>query len=473
MKQKVIEFLKQHGGSAPALAIARSLFHLRGGSVASAERLLQKALGDDPRFGRDGLGNWYLLPETGDESERQDLRQAHFCICAMRPDNRLWPQAEELWLGRADVRKQTPGDIVTQSFRRSEAPAEIAAKLDALLGSLRGDSIVVACQPGRLRHALQFWSERAKANLPVFWELHFLHFAQNVLRLPKKPTLESLYEQFHVPVPAGEAALSEHLQAMATLLVHVLQTLPDSIEDMADLLRLAKRPSKAVNFTEFAFSKDHIRDLPEQPGVYVMKNAAGEPVYVGKSGNLRRRLAEYFLYQSENADKLARILSEIQTLEWQTVDTELDALILEARFIRQYRPTANIQQQIFASATPQTEESCRILILLSQLSPDAIVYVLSPSGRFERVVSHQKRKPRKKLLRLIESLCYGEAAGKSPGPEEKQACELAWRWFREHREAINWLDAADFGSAEECLQNLMYFLDDFERVREKQIVRGQ
>ncbi|MDQ7051829.1 MAG: hypothetical protein Q9P14_02615 [candidate division KSB1 bacterium] len=203
MKQKVIEFLKQHGGSAPALAIARSLFHLRGGSVASAERLLQKALGDDLRFGRDGLGNWYLLPETGDESERQDLRQAHFCICAMRPDNRLWPQAEELWLGRADVRKQTPGDIVTQSFRRSEAPAEIAAKLDALLGSLRGDSIVVACQPGRLRHALQFWSERAKANLPVFWELHFLHFAQNVLRLPKKPTLESLYEQFHVPVPAG------------------------------------------------------------------------------------------------------------------------------------------------------------------------------------------------------------------------------------------------------------------------------
>ncbi len=473
MKQKVVEFLKQRGGSAPALAIARALFHLRGGSVASAERLLQKALGDDPRFGRDGLGNWYLLPEKDNESERQDLRQAHFCIFAMRPNNRLWPQAEELWLGRADVRRQPPGDIVAQSFRRSDAPAEIAAKLGALLDSLTGDSIVVACQPGRVRRALQFWAERAHMDLPAFWEMHLLHFAQNVLRLPKKPTLESLFEQFHIPVPAEEAALSEHLQAMATLLVHVLETLPEPIEDMADLLRLAERPSKAVNFAEFAFSQEHIRDLPEQPGVYVIKNGAGEPVYVGKSGNLRRRLAEYFLYQSENADKLARILPEIQTLEWQTVDTELDALILEARLIRQYRPTANIQQQIFASATPQTEESCRILILLSQLSPNAIVYVLSPTGRFARVVCHQKRTPRKKLLRLIESLCYGEAAGKSPGAEEKQACELAWRWFREHRETINWLDAADFGSAEECLHILMYFLDDFERIREKQIVRGQ
>ncbi len=473
MKQKVYEFLKQHGGSAPALAIASSLFHLRGGSLAAAEMLLQKALGDDPRFGHDGLGNWYLLPGADPRNDPHDFRLARFCVFAMRPDHRLWAQAEKIWLGRADIFEQAPGKIVTQVFWRPDSPAETAAKLQSLLQNLSGETILVASHPARIRRALQFWAERGRYPLPALWELNLIYLAQNILRLPKRPTLETILERLDIPIPADEAGLAEQLQAMASALAQLLQAIPEPVDAIEKLLRLGERPSKMVNFAEYAFSQEHIRSLPEQPGLYMMKNAEGEVVYIGQTNNLRRRLSEYFLYQSESTGKLARILPAVKTLEWQTVDTELDAVILEARLIRQYRPTVNVQQQIFPAATPQTSESCRILILLSRLSTDAVVYLLSPQGRFERVVCRSGRKPKKKLLRLLQSLCYTNEAGKTPGAEEKMACELAWRWFLEYRDKINWLDAADFGSAEECLQNLMHILDDFEHIREKQIVRGQ
>lgn len=80
-------------------------------------------------------------------------------------------------------------------------------------------------------------------------------------------------------------------------------------------------------------------DFPESPGIYLFfKNS--EPIYVGKAINLKRRVASYFRIKLEA--KTLRMVSEATEMSYIKVDSELEALLLEARLIRFYMPKYNI-----------------------------------------------------------------------------------------------------------------------------------
>lgn len=83
--------------------------------------------------------------------------------------------------------------------------------------------------------------------------------------------------------------------------------------------------------------------LPEIPGVYVMKDAEGRFLYIGKAGNLRRRVSSYFTRPHDA--RIEKLVSEIETLEFNPTDTPIEALILEARLIKQYQPIYNIREK--------------------------------------------------------------------------------------------------------------------------------
>lgn len=83
--------------------------------------------------------------------------------------------------------------------------------------------------------------------------------------------------------------------------------------------------------------------LPAKPGCYLMKNAAGEVIYVGKAVNLRSRVRSYFHEGDDAGYKTRRLLREIADLEWILVDSELEALILEMNLIKRHRPRYNVR----------------------------------------------------------------------------------------------------------------------------------
>ncbi len=84
--------------------------------------------------------------------------------------------------------------------------------------------------------------------------------------------------------------------------------------------------------------KLHARDLP---GVYEMRSADGEIIYVGKSKKLRTRLLSYFR-AAYPAHKGARILREAAEIQWEYVPTEFASLLEELRRIKRYRPRLNV-----------------------------------------------------------------------------------------------------------------------------------
>lgn len=83
--------------------------------------------------------------------------------------------------------------------------------------------------------------------------------------------------------------------------------------------------------------------LPTKPGCYIMKNAAGTIIYVGKAINLRNRVRSYFHAETGHDNKTRRLVRDITHLEWIVVGSELEALILEMNLIKRHRPKYNIR----------------------------------------------------------------------------------------------------------------------------------
>lgn len=83
--------------------------------------------------------------------------------------------------------------------------------------------------------------------------------------------------------------------------------------------------------------------LPTKPGCYIMRNGAGNVIYVGKAINLRNRVRSYFQERSDQERKVIKLVEQIEDLEWIVVGSELEALILEMNLIKKYRPRFNVR----------------------------------------------------------------------------------------------------------------------------------
>jgi len=85
-----------------------------------------------------------------------------------------------------------------------------------------------------------------------------------------------------------------------------------------------------------------LKTLPTAPGVYFHKDASGEIIYVGKAAVLRNRVRQYFQKSRSRDPKTDALVQEIFDTDWMVVESELEALFLEAEMVRRYMPRFNI-----------------------------------------------------------------------------------------------------------------------------------
>lgn len=82
--------------------------------------------------------------------------------------------------------------------------------------------------------------------------------------------------------------------------------------------------------------------LPSKPGVYLFKNVKDRVLYVGKAKNLRNRLKSYFQKSSKLDIRKAAMMREVKDFSYIVTGNELEAFVLEANLIKQYKPRFNI-----------------------------------------------------------------------------------------------------------------------------------
>ena len=87
---------------------------------------------------------------------------------------------------------------------------------------------------------------------------------------------------------------------------------------------------------------EKLKFLPDRPGVYIFREAAGEIIYVGKAVSLKKRVRSYFQKDNLALPKAKYLVERVADLEYIVTDNEVEALILEGNLIKKHRPRYNV-----------------------------------------------------------------------------------------------------------------------------------
>jgi excinuclease ABC subunit C len=102
-------------------------------------------------------------------------------------------------------------------------------------------------------------------------------------------------------------------------------------------------PGPAARSSDLSFSQAaaKAREFPQTPGVYLMKDGEGRVIYIGKAKQLRSRASSYFLKGAEEEWRTAPWVHEIHDIDYIECDSEVDALLMESRLIKDTQPKHN------------------------------------------------------------------------------------------------------------------------------------
>jgi len=89
-----------------------------------------------------------------------------------------------------------------------------------------------------------------------------------------------------------------------------------------------------------------IKELPQSPGVYIFKDRAGTVLYVGKAVKLRNRVSSYFRKDGgKGSQRIQSMIAQIHGFDFAVTDNELESLVLENNFIKDFRPKYNVRMR--------------------------------------------------------------------------------------------------------------------------------
>ena len=89
--------------------------------------------------------------------------------------------------------------------------------------------------------------------------------------------------------------------------------------------------------------QEKLAALPAEPGAYLMKDAAGTVIYVGKAASLRSRVRSYWHDSGEFSPRVSAMVDKVADFDYLATDSEVEALILESNLIKRYRPRYNVR----------------------------------------------------------------------------------------------------------------------------------
>jgi DNA polymerase III epsilon subunit-like protein len=264
-------------------------------------------------------------------------------------------------------------------------------------------------------------------------------------------------------LPAREAAgAAATARATAEMLSALLARRQEFGLDEPETWNELQHPKKIeVDFSGFEFDRAFIESLPERPGIYIMRDANGAAVYVGKASNLRARLQSYFRPRIEHDEKTERILEALSRIEIEETGSELAALLAEQRAIRALQPAINIQFDVHDRPAAAKEPARRILLTLP--APDAaeVEIFLLDGNRAMRRVKLPREETLDRLRPLLAEFFFRTGKPGEPGPESgREELQITRSWLEHNADRVNAFDVDLAGGLEGTLALLERYLHE-------------
>jgi DNA polymerase III subunit epsilon len=391
-------------------------------STTAWSAVLAEVLGKDSRFERTD-GAWRLVRE-GRPRPADDRDFVAISLATTGPDDRrhrlVRISAVRVNTGRVDARFDAvinPGRRLPRYLSEAagvsqevadEAPS-FAAVADEICDFLGSEPVVAY---GARWAMAMLCSELTRAGLPVVRNptLEVDELARELMTLTGKPTLASVARQlgFSHPRPGYPPADAEITGRVAASLMASGRERGSSLPS----------PSACPSPPATLFERHWLAGISERPGVYLIEDKAGTPLYVGKAVNLRRRLSGYASRSfalNRRLEGLAVRAARVRTL---STPSELEARLLEARLIREHRPPFNVsktvrRRSVLLRAGPY--DASPRLALVREVLPDGALY-LGPF-RSERAA--------RQALTLVRSIYPRACTRRGEEPEGQREDVLA------------------------------------------------
>jgi hypothetical protein len=214
-------------------------------------------------------------------------------------------------------------------------------------------------------------------------------------------------------------------------------------------LDAALRDGADFDFAGKAFSARTLAELPPRAGVYGFTDNAGAYIYIGKAVNLRRRVGNYFRYNSESPEKLSKLRAAAHGLTIHVCGSELEALIYEHRLIKKHKPPLNSQQDI-SERKGNYKPLPDSVILLPHAQSGFRVSVWVRNGQKIKLRPFETDFKEEDIL-LKELRGYFYSGTLPASAEDFPELEIVTRWVKRNRDGASVINAEHLAGAEDIV----------------------
>ena len=446
--ERAVRYLHSSGRPASSVRLARELLSLSVADEQQATRVLSAAFVGDPRLVYDG-GAWRpsvpaVLGTTATAAPLVPQPDVAFVLVV---GARVAARAPFSLAAVAASRRR--GETIVAACGGDCSSAATAAELKAQLRAvIEGARVVLHAPPGGLGALENFIEE------PLVDPLPLPLLARRRLHKPALHSLEDI---------AGALSLSALIDDDPLHGIELLPACFDALREPGETwdatAAACHTGGEGIPWSRYAFSRDDLRALPPTPGTYRFYDLDSKLLYIGKSNNLKRRLATWFSGEAKQGARGRAIVDAVHRFEVKPSGSSLEALLREAAQIRRDEPERNVQRAVHA----RRERAARlrsILILEPAEEPWILRAWLIREGQ---LLDSVPLGPRGGGLRRIERVLQDEFFDPREGPRSARSrpidVEIVARWLAEHRDKAVAFDPTHLKTAEEVVARLRWFLE--------------
>jgi excinuclease ABC subunit C len=163
---------------------------------------------------------------------------------------------------------------------------------------------------------------------------------------------------------------------------------------------------------------EKVKQFPQTPGVYLMKDAQGRVIYIGKAKHLRNRASHYFTKAAAEELRTADLVKVIADIDFLPADSEVDALLLEARLVKDIQPRFNVELK--------DDKTFPYLQIRIREQYPRVEFTRAPRTRGVRLYGpFTSAKSLRAAIQVLQRIFKFRTCGLDIKDENPQ-----WRWFR-------------------------------------------
>ncbi len=362
------DLLTQRNEPLPAAELARHIFGsapLTPGLSSPWDRLVEQLLRPSPLFVQDDAGHWGLAAWS---VAARALAECEFVVLDVETTGLAPGRHRLIEVGAVVVCGTELGANFSRLINPERHIPRFITKFTGISERMVARAPSAASVLPRLR---DFIAERPIVGHNIGFDLGFLSYeadrcgiapafplkgvdtialARRYLTGMRRAGLDRVAAALHIPVRDRHRALPDaHITARVFLLL-LARAREEGCETLQDLFRVLdgvapsrSGPSHARPTGTMYLNPAWRQRFPTTPGVYLMKDEHGEVIYVGKAKCLRDRLASYYHQPLGYTRKMDGLLQSVRAIETRQLGSELEALLVESRLIKELQPRYNVQ----------------------------------------------------------------------------------------------------------------------------------